>query len=75
MPIGNNASSARIRNEAAKAQGLTFRGLTSTIKDTHDWWYSDSVSEEMRKEYENNEEGLLKREEEVVKNWKIMMNM
>ncbi len=75
MPIDNNASSSKISNEAAKNQGLTFRPLVQTIRDTHDWWYSDSVSEEIRSNYENDSEGLLVREQEVIKSWKQMMNM
>lgn len=70
MPTGNNAGSAHINNEKAKANGLTFRPLTQTIKDTHQWWNSDAITQEKRDEVELDPESILQREAEIIASWK-----
>lgn len=75
MPTDNNASSARISNELGIANGLTFRALQTSVKDTHDWWYSDNVTQEQRDEYEKNAASPINREKAIIAKWKLVMNM
>lgn len=69
MPTGNNYGSSRASNAKARANGMTFRPLSETMQDTHDWWYSDAVGQEKRDEYEQNPEGVLEREASIVAAW------
>lgn len=69
MPIDNNMGSAKINNELAKKNGLTFRPLTESIRDTYDWWYSDAVSREQRDELESNPQSLMVREKSIIEKW------
>ena len=67
---GNNIGSAKISNAKAKANGLTFRPLTTSIKDTHDWWNSDAVSQEQRDAVEQDPKSILQREASIIQTWK-----
>ncbi len=69
-PIGKNYGSSLVSNKKALATGLTCRSLATSIKDTHDWWYSDALTEERRQEYEGKEDGLLAREGDILARWK-----
>ena len=69
MPEGNNAGSALISNEKAIQAGLTFRSLRGSVKDTHDWWYSDNLTDEQRNKFEQNPETVLARESEILTAW------
>ena len=69
LPEGNNWGSARINNERAVAQDLSFRPLVDTLRDTHTWWFSDSISQEQRDQVMKNPEGVLMREAEVLAAW------
>ncbi len=71
VPVeGNQYGSARINNQKAIKVGLTFRDIKQTIRDTHDWWYSDALTDERRAKFEENPRGLLMREQEIIKKWK-----
>lgn len=48
MPRGNSLGHTRINYDRAVANGLTFRPLAVTVRDTLDWWASDAVSPERR---------------------------
>ena len=67
---GNNYGSARINNQKAIKAGLTYRDINKTIKDTHDWWYSDALTDERRAKFEDNPQGILAREAEIIAKWK-----
>lgn len=69
MPVGNNVGSALANNELAIANGLTFTPLSKTVKDTHDWWYSDALSQERRDRFEADPETVLAREEKLLEDW------
>lgn len=69
MPEGNNWASSRISNAHAIVNGLTFRPLVETMKDTHVWWYSDAVGEEKRQAYLDNPDNVLSRETEILAAW------
>ena len=70
MPEGNNHGSALINNKKALAAGLTFRPLPQSIKETHDWWYSDALTDERRKKFEEKEDGALTKEKAIIAAWK-----
>lgn len=70
MPTGNNAGSAKINNDKAKANGLNFRSLQQSVKDTYDWWTSGNVTQEIRDKVELNIDSVLSREKELLKIWK-----
>lgn len=69
MPIDSNKGSAKVNNEKAKKNGLTFRPLTESIKDTYDYWISDAVNDEQRAELETNPESILVREKSIIEKW------
>ena len=66
-----NYGSARVNNEKALKNGLTYRDLKTSIKETHDWWYSDALTQERRDRLEKNEKSVLFREQELLEKWKI----
>lgn len=70
MPTGNNVGSAKINNEKAQENGLTFRPLAETVKDTYNWWTSDAITQEKREEVELDPKSILQREAEIIANWK-----
>ncbi|OIQ41374.1 MAG: hypothetical protein BM563_01440 [Bacteroidetes bacterium MedPE-SWsnd-G1] len=67
---GKNYGSSRINNEKSIANGLSFRPLHKSIKDTHDWWYSDAIDDERRNKVELNPKSVLVREKELIAKWK-----
>jgi 2'-hydroxyisoflavone reductase len=40
--MGNGANSIFVDPSAAQAAGLTYRSLAETVRDTHEWWMSQS---------------------------------
>lgn len=66
---GNNYGSARINNKKGVKNGLTFRDLRDSIKDTYQWWYSDSLTDERRNEFELKPDSILLREKSIIENW------
>lgn len=71
LPLeGNNYGSARINNKKGVKNGLTFRDLKESIKDTYQWWYSDSLTDEKRNEFELKPDSILLREKSIIENWK-----
>ena len=70
LPDVNYYGSARISTQKVVNAGLSYRDLKKTVIDTHDWWYSDSIDDEIRSKYENNPLSLLMREKELLKSWK-----
>lgn len=70
MPAGNNYGSARIDNEKGIKAGLKFRKLPKTVKDTYDWWYSDSLTDEQRNKFELDPKTVLGREKAIIEAWR-----
>lgn len=62
--------SARVNTEASRKNGLVYRDLKNSVKETHDWWYSDAVSNEMRMKFEGNQNTVFAREKEIIDKWK-----
>jgi 2'-hydroxyisoflavone reductase len=48
LPLGENEGHAQINISKAKAAGLTFRPMATTIKDTLAWYHSEAVTEQRR---------------------------
>ena len=71
-PIGKNFGSSKTENKKAIAAGLTFRDLKTSIKEMHDWWYSDAMTQEERDKFEKDPKGILMREQEILKKWKVL---
>ncbi len=61
---------SRVDNSKAIEAGLTFRPLAQTINDTHEWWYSDAVSNERRQAYIENAQALHNRQERLINAWR-----
>jgi len=64
-----NYGSAMVNNQKAMTHGLTLRNLPQSIKETHDWWYSDALTQERRDKLEKNEKTPLFREQEIIQKW------
>ena len=72
MPTGNNDGSAKINNRKAIAEGLSFRPLVDTVKDTYDWWNSGALTPEQRTLVESDPKSILVREQSIIEAWKVM---
>ena len=70
MPTGEYEGSARINNERAKANGLTFRPLAKTAMDVLEWWDSDAVTDEQRSNLMEGERSMMQREPDIIAAWK-----
>lgn len=70
LPEGDNYGSARVDNQKALESGLTFIALQDSIKDTLQWWNSDSLTNKRRNEFEQKEGSIFLREKEVLEKWK-----
>ena len=71
MPTKENQGSAKINNEKAIRNGLSFRPLKQTVKDTYDWWYSDAISQERRDKLEQNPTSVFSREQSIIEKWRV----
>ncbi len=60
---------SRVNIDKSVVNGLTYRPLATTIKDTHDWWYSNAVTQERRDKFEQSEKGSIRQVESVLKAW------
>ena len=70
MPTGKNQGSAKANNEKAIKNGLSFRPLPETVKDTYEWWTSDAISQEQRDKVELDPASVLVREASIIEAWK-----
>jgi 2'-hydroxyisoflavone reductase len=61
--------SARISNNRALSGGIGYRSLSTTVRDTYSWWYSDAVSEDRRSAFEANPNALHQRESSILEAW------
>jgi 2'-hydroxyisoflavone reductase len=71
LPSPNYFGTALINNEKAINSGLTFRDVKETVRDTHQWWYSNNLSSDMRNKYEKNPQNMLIREAELLVKWEV----
>lgn len=70
LPDKEHYGSARVSNEKSIAAGLTFRPISTIVKDTLSWWNSDKVDNERKANFNTNLEAMLKKEEEMIAQWK-----
>ena len=64
------AGMSRSDNAKAIAADLRFRSLSDTVAATHEWWYSDDVTQERRDKILGGDGSLAKREEDIIRNWR-----
>ncbi len=69
LPEGNNFGSARVNNKKAIKAGLSFRMLQDSIREMHQWWVSDALTQERRDKFELKPDSLLLREASILDNW------
>lgn len=69
MSVGDNYGSARVNNTKTLENGLTLRALQTSIKDIHQWWYSDLLSDERRNIFELKPNSTLLGEQSIIANW------
>ncbi|WP_430408748.1 NAD-dependent epimerase/dehydratase family protein [Kordia sp.] len=74
IPTENTIGSAKINNQKALQNGLLFRTVHDSVKDTLDWWKSDAVSEERRTEFVSNPNSIILKEPEIIKKWKALQH-
>lgn len=60
---------SRVNNDFAKQNGLTFRPLNDTVKDTLNWWNSSAVTQERRDAYLNDENSIITKEQSIITAW------
>lgn len=69
LPQGKSLGMMTANNDHSIKNGLTFRPLASTVTDTHEWWYSNAVTEERRTKFRG-DGSLIKRQGEIIKAWR-----
>ncbi len=69
MPVGDNYGSARVNISHAVANGLAFTPLADSVRDIHQWWNSENVSDEKRAKLLGHD-SLYKSEIAVIAEWK-----
>lgn len=70
MPVGDNAGSALVNNARAISNGLSFTPLSESVRDIYDWWHSEAVTEERRNRLVSGDRSLMKKEKEVIAEWR-----
>ncbi|MDT0558715.1 NAD-dependent epimerase/dehydratase family protein [Ichthyenterobacterium sp. W332] len=70
MPTPDHLGSAGMSTEKVINNGMTYRFLKQTVKDTHDWWNSDAVDAKRRDDYMANADTLLNKEAKLLDAWK-----
>lgn len=63
------AGMSQTDNTRSIKSGLQFRTLSDTVAATKEWWYSEAVSEERRKNILTNDRSFMKREKEILEKW------
>ncbi len=74
MPTGNNYGSSRASVEKGVESGLSYRPLKTSIKEMHDWWVSNSLTEKQRNKFEKDPKGVLQNELKIIQKWKETKN-
>lgn len=61
--------SARINHQKSLENGLVYRNLPASVKETYQWWNSDALTEEQRQKFEGNKNTVYAREKEILAQW------
>ncbi len=61
---------SRVSQVKSVKNGLTYRLLETTMKDTHTWWFSDAIDNERRTAFQNDPKELHNRQKNLLKKWK-----
>ena len=70
MPVDENYGSARVDISHGVANGLSYRPLAQSCRDILEWWYSDAVAEDRRRNMFSGERALMAREAGIIADWK-----
>jgi 2'-hydroxyisoflavone reductase len=70
MPVGDNYGSARANNQRAIQRGLTFTPLADSMRDLHEWWLGDAVSDARRQRLTTADASLMAREAAILAAWR-----
>lgn len=70
MPVGDNAGSALVNNTWSISHGLSFTPLAESVRDIYNWWHSEAVTEERRNRLVSGDRSLMKKEKEVIAEWR-----
>ena len=68
------AGMSKSDNSKAIDADLRFRPLSETVAATKEWWYSDAVSDERRKNILMGERSFMQREAEILEKWQSWSN-
>lgn len=68
-PLGNNYGSARADISHALANGLTFRPLAESVRDTYAWWDSGAVPAEEQEQL-TGPDSVMGREADIIAAWR-----
>ena len=63
------AGMSKSDNQKALGADLQFRSLSETVQATHEWWYSDAVTQERRDQILGGPQSFFNREKEILTNW------
>lgn len=69
MADKDHYGSARIDNQKAIANGLTYRPTKLTVKDVYNWWNSDAVDNARREKYNSSTTNLIAKEKAILEEW------
>ena len=69
MPDEKHYGSARVSNKKSIANGLTYRPLSETVKDTYNWWNSDIVDAERKAKFNSNLDIMLDKQKRMIEEW------
>ncbi len=61
---------SRVSARKSIKNGLTYRAFSATMKDTHDWWFSNAVDTKRRNAYQTDSNALHNRQKELLSKWK-----
>jgi 2'-hydroxyisoflavone reductase len=61
---------SRVDNSKAIKYGLSFRPLATSVIDTYEWWNSDAVDKERRRNFMDATSSLHNRKSEIIRLWK-----
>ena len=68
-PEGDNYGTARVNNKKGKKAGLSCREIKTSMRDMHQWWYSDALTDERRDKFEQKPDSTLLNEKLILEKW------
>jgi len=69
-PEGDNYGTARANNKKGIKAGLSYRDIKTSMREMHQWWYSDALTDERRDKFEQKPNSVLLNESMIIERWK-----